>query len=637
MKRILFTLTMAGVVCAASAQNRPSSMQQLKDRLVRSGHVTAVPTQEAVVTGDELPLKQTSKVLAPFASGVGKTSLTQVTIGETTYDLQTNGSIQNRIYKKTGAIGSIGASWTFSLDQNVSPTYADRGTGYNFFDGVNWMASPISRIETDRRGWPSLLSLDNGSEVVVSHAALAVPTAINTRPLSGSGSWTQVAIPAFPTGENTLWARTAAGGPDGNTVHMIDITYPTGNGGAVVNGLDGCFTYSRSLDGGANWDIQRVQPPAMTSLEYNGFRADGYAIDARNNTVAFVAGNITDDWALWKSTDNGATWTHTIILDFPFTKYDGTTMITDVDGDGIADTLTSTDGAYALVIDNNDVVHCFAGAMLVLDDDPATNTGLFLSTDGLFYWNDAMAPGSSPVVIAKAPDMDGDGIASNFGADLGGRYGNIGICSQPSAGVDANNNLYLSYAPLIEGTSSGNPSPLDFSYRNIYLMASNDGGNTWGTPINVSNSSFDEGVFCAVARNVDNCVSMIWQQDGSPGYAVPPNGEHAVGQNFIIYDCVDVTLLLGLNQPGGINGLSISLHPNPVSSALMVNYQADKAMTITVVVRNILGQVMDQITKEIPGSGNHQIVIPVEKYAGGVYSVSTLIDGQTATSKFIRQ
>lgn len=79
-----------------------------------------------------------------------------------------------------------------------------------------------------------------------------------------------------------------------------------------------------------------------------------------------------------------------MIMDFPFTKYDGTTQISDVDGDGVADTLLTTDGSYAILIDNNGMVHAFAGAMLILDDDPTTNVGLFLSTDGSMYWNESM-------------------------------------------------------------------------------------------------------------------------------------------------------------------------------------------------------------------------------------------------------
>jgi hypothetical protein len=631
MKKLLLTITAVGFAFAISAQNRPAPLNTIKERLQRSGNLTTVPYQQAI-TGSELPVGKVNQTVKNYVTNLNKSSQAQVVIGSTTYDLQTNGSVQNRIYKRNG---TVGATWTMSGD--LGGTYPDRGAGYNYFDGSSWgpIPAPSARIETDRRGWPSLVRLDNGGEVVVSHQALANPTATNIRPSAGSGTWTQTPIPAFPGGENTLWVRTAAGGPDGNTVHMIDITYPTGNGGALVNGLNGCFNYSRSLDGGANWDIQRVLPPGVNDQEYIGFRADAYAIDAVGNTVAFVSGNLTDDWALWKSTDNGSTWTRTVIMDFPFTKYDDTSQITDINGDGIADTLLTTDGSYAMVIDNNGVVHAFAGAMLILDNDPAGLLGLFLSTDGLLYWNETMGS-NPPVVVTSAPDMDGDGIASNFETNLGGRYGNDGICSMPSVGVDANNYIYLSYCPLIEGTSNGNPAPNAFSFRNVYLMASGDGGNTWGDPINVSNSMFDEAVFCAVAKHVDNCVSMIWQQDGDPGYSVPPNGQHAVSFNDIVYDCIDVNLVLGINNPGQINGVSLNIYPNPASSQMSLNYTIEKPVNIQVEIRNLLGQVIDRSSHFAASKGTFTVNKDISSYSNGMYTVNTIVGTEVISTKFVK-
>ncbi|MFZ9943792.1 MAG: T9SS type A sorting domain-containing protein, partial [Bacteroidia bacterium] len=434
---------------------------------------------------------------------------------------------------------------------------------------------------------------------------------------------------------NTLWARTAAGVPDGNTVHMIDISYPTGNNGTVVNGLNGCLSYSRSLDGGQNWDILRVIPPDIDSTTYSGFRADAYAMDAKDNTVAFVSGNLIDDWALWKSTDNGSTWTRSVILDFPFTKYDDVTQTTDVDGDGVADTLLTTDGAYAILIDNNGMVHAFAGAMLILDDDPAANLGLFLSTDGLLYWNESFGS-NEPVVIATAPDIDLDGVASSFATNLGGRYGNDGICSMPSAAIDAAGNIYLSYCPLIELTDNAQPDPNNFSFRNVLLMASTDNGATWGTPANISNSNFDEAVFCALAKNVDNCVSMIWQQDGAPGYSVPPNGQHAIQSNDIVYDCIDPNLVLGLNGSIADAVKSVNVFPNPANDQLTISIQNDGFKAGVVEIRNIMGQAVWSNTLLDVAAGVLRLDVDVKTLPNGMYTVSIADDQSASTVKFVK-
>lgn len=630
MKRTFLPFAMLLLASVAVGQNRPTSISEIKERLYRTGNLTPAKVQTMDAMGDEMPVNRIHETVINRSGQLNKSSLAQTLIGSTTYDLQSNGSIQNRIYKLGGNVYS---AWTGSTD--LGGTYPDRGTWYNSFNG-SWGSAPGSRLETDRRGWPSLIQLANGNEVVVTHGSVSNPTAINRRATAGgTGGWTQTPIPGFATGQNTLWNRTVAGGPDGNTVHMIDISYPTGNGGTAVNGLNGCLSYSRSLDGGQNWDVLRVIPPGIDSTTYNGFRADAYAMDAKDNLVAFVSGNLTDDWALWKSTDNGTTWTRTVILDFPFTKYDDVTQTTDVDGDGVADTLLTTDGAYAILIDNNGMIHAFAGAMLVLDDDPAANIGLFLSTDGLLYWNESFGS-NEPVVIATAPDIDGDGVAASFATNLGGRYGNDGICSMPSAGIDAAGNIYLSYCPLIELTDNALPDPNNFSFRNVLLMASTDNGATWGAPINVSNSNFDEAVFCAMAKNVDNCVSMIWQQDGAPGYSVPPNGQHAVQSSDIVYDCVDPNLVLGLNNAIENNLKSVRVFPNPATDILTVSIDTEGIETGTLVVRNLIGQQMIELPIGKQSNGTVRFDVDIKDLSNGMYTMSIYDNNNSRTVKFTK-
>jgi hypothetical protein len=634
MKKLLLTGAAWMTCICVYAQNAPMQLSTVKERLKAANRHAPVKPQE-VISGNELPLKNVNSTVVKPASQTTNlnsksSSVPPEIIGNSTYDLQTNGSVQDRIYN---AGGTLGATWTWSTD--LGGTYPDRGPGYNYYDGTSWGPLPTTSITTDRRGWPNIARLANGGEVIVSHANVTTTTALSARPVAGTGTWTQTPLPTFPGGEPTLWARTAAGGPDGNTLHMIDISYPTGNGGALVNGLDGCLNYSRSLDGGVNWDIVRALPPNVNDQEYFGFRADGYAIDSKDNTVAFVSGDISDDWALWKSTDNGSNWTRTVIMDFPFTKYDDATQITDVDGDGIADTLLTTDGSYAIVLDQNGMVHAFAGAMLIIDDDPTGLLGLFLSTDGLLYWNESMGA-NPPVVVATAPDLDGSGQADAFAADLGGRYGNDGICSMPSAGMDAAGNIYLSYCPLIEGTDSGNPSPLAFSFRNVYLKASSDGGATWTSGYNVSNSLFDEGVFNSVAKIVDNCVHMVYQQDGAPGYSVPPNGEHPIGNNDFIYDCVDVNLVLSSVNENLTPEVSVSLYPNPASDFVALNYTVTKAVDISVEVRNIMGQLVGTYTKKADVAGSHILSIDVSKYSSGMYTVNTILNNEVYSSRFVK-
>ena len=168
--------------------------------------------------------------------------ISETVIGSTTYDLQTNGSVQNRI--KVHDDGTISTAWTMS--NQFSSSFSDRGTGYNFFDGNSWGPNPTNRLENSRGGWPSIISLDNGSEMAITHSTDNNNINNASRVSVGTGVWTDNPV----TNDYLIWNRSVSGGSDGNSIHMIGLTAPTAFGGAPFNGQDGALAYYRSQDGG---------------------------------------------------------------------------------------------------------------------------------------------------------------------------------------------------------------------------------------------------------------------------------------------------------------------------------------------------------------------------------------------------
>ena len=62
----------------------------------------------------------------------------------------------------------------------------------------------------------------------------------------------------------------------------------------------------------------------MTSSEYLAFGGDAYAwAEPQGNTIAFTTGDNWYDQFLMKSTDNGATWTKTLIWSCPWNLWAG--------------------------------------------------------------------------------------------------------------------------------------------------------------------------------------------------------------------------------------------------------------------------------------------------------------------------
>ena len=65
-----------------------------------------------------------------------------IDLGNTYYDLQTNSSPGRRIVLHSD--GTVSAVWTTSPDAGTG--YPNRGSGYNHYDGTNWLTSLLRHI-----------------------------------------------------------------------------------------------------------------------------------------------------------------------------------------------------------------------------------------------------------------------------------------------------------------------------------------------------------------------------------------------------------------------------------------------------------------------------------------------------------
>src|SRR5215212_1361077 len=108
------------------------------------------------------------------------------TIGYTYYDLQTNASIGNRVLVHND--GRVSVAWTYSPDGTSE--FPLRGTAYNHFNNVSWGNHPLSRIENERLGWPSIGLLPGGNEYVIAHFATTGGLNVITNNAIGGNTWT---------------------------------------------------------------------------------------------------------------------------------------------------------------------------------------------------------------------------------------------------------------------------------------------------------------------------------------------------------------------------------------------------------------------------------------------------------------
>ena len=565
---------------------------------------------------------------------------TETKLGESRYDLQSNYSSQNRIFLFPD--GNIGATWTMGFTETAFP---DRGTGYNYFDGNSWGPEPTARIETTRTGWPSYGAWGADGEFVMAHDG-ATGLILNTRPVKGTGVWTESLLEGPAGNEDLLWPRVITNGADNMNIHAWSITTPVGNGGTVYNGMDGALLYNRSLDGGATWDINNVQPDEVTSGEYLAMGGDYYAIaDARDDVLAFVVTSKWMDAFLLKSIDNGETWDKTLIWEHPYPMFDWSVTITD--------TFYCFDGGVSVAIDNNDKCHVAFGISRVGHFDTGDTYTAFPLVDGLGYWNEDMPAFSDDLhaldpyghpdseliddynLIAWTQDVNGNGTWDVIGTvESVGNY-RMGISSMPQLSIDANGVMYLLFSSLTETFQTA-----DQNYRHLWTRVSFDNGVTWEPEFVDLNSGvvhiFSECVFPSMSQNVDDALHIVYQMDNEPGGAVQGD-EDPYSDNHFPYINIPIAGLGVSVDENNSNFVDFATQnaPNPASTFTDISFHLLNPTSVSIEVFNITGQMVKNIKIGEMPVGVHTYTMNVNDLTSGTYFYKVIAGSESVTHKML--
>lgn len=585
----------------------------------------AVPMPEKAIDGfNEIPKNPLNSAVSPATEYVQLRELVveRQVIGLTQYDLQTNAAIDDRM---AGSGDAVSAAWTLSLE--ITP-FADRGTGYNHYDGTDWEEQPYERIESEKIGWPSLAYTGSGHEVVISHPGIDTPLLMAKREI-GSGAWSESYIPSEGPFGN-LWPRVAVGGPDNNTIHVICVSTPEGNGGALYQGQDGALLYYRSLDAGDTWEMQTFEQ--LDSTHFTGFAGDTYAIHARDGVVAFTVFNDLMDTFVMISEDNGDNWEYTAVADFPVDNYVIDSGLPDSLGydyndDGIFQEYLNSDGAGDIHVDQFGDIHMVFGAMYYMDADTTDdNFSYFPGTNGLQYWNESYGVDSS-LTIAYAYDIDESGTL-DLEDEIAAYF--VNLAGIPSIASNADGDLFVSYSAIREDYTTGSQN-----YRHLYLVHSTDHGDTWNsddacdlTP-DLDYDGF-EAVFGSISPDVADHLEIIYQRDFEPGLHVRGD-EDPVDLNEIVHlrvptadlgECSDLEFddWIGIDEP--FEEGDVALYPNPASD--MVQLVIDRPGVHTVNLIDLSGRVLNSFE-----TASMVQDVNVSEFSPGVYFVE-VIQGQAS-------
>ncbi|HMM11298.1 MAG TPA: T9SS type A sorting domain-containing protein [Bacteroidales bacterium] len=528
-----------------------------------------------------------------------------VVIGQCRYDRQSNYSMQRRMHVYPD--GTIGATWMRAM---LDPGYTDRGTAYNYFNGSTWEQWPTARIETVRTGWPSYAPFGPNGEIVVAHTGNATGLVFNWRPNKGTGAWTSFTLTG-PDNLELLYPRIVTNGPNRQTIHLIVQVRST----TPYQGLAGALVYSRSQNGGQSWDILHQVIEGIDATRFPGHGADRYAFaEPLGDTLAFVTGEGYTDVCVMKSFDNGNTWDR---IDYynSIDPFMNGTIAYPLHG--------SLDSYHNIVLDDLGRVHVSSGRRIHRTDG---NGGRLYRrpSDGLIYWNETMPPLDTTILKhTDAPDGVPDNIllarVQDNGTDsiVGIATYYASLTSMPQLVFDRQTKfLYAFYSALTLGFVNN-----DYNYRHIWMRYSEDYGQTWSPPVDLTGDIFHlftECVFPTASPTVNNKVHLIYQSDDAPGMSA--TDEHPVRDNNIVHLTVDrMTVGIKENKPAIVS--VDQLFPNPARDVANLVIKTLKASSVSINIYNTTGQLMHSQIANLNYAGPHRVQIPLQGFDAGLYVV----------------
>jgi hypothetical protein len=551
--------------------------------------------------------------------------VTETPIGMTLYDLQTNAAIQNRIYAYPD--GTVGAVWTTGW---VPPAtaFADRGTGYNYFDGTSWGEIPTARIasENKKNGWPSYAPLGAG-EMVISHTG-ASGLFFTRRPAKGTGDWTTSLI---PTTANYTWPRAVT---NGNSIHLLV------NSGALYQGLTNALFYYRSTDAGATFTGPTILPGLdATALglhtNFAGIDGDNYSWAApRGDTLAFV---VTNSWGriwIFKSFDDGLNWTKITAFQFPSTV--------------VADLPYGThDEISALAVDKHGKVHLAIGRMVVLDDALATAGSQYRPyTDGLVYWNENMPPLDTTQL--NNPDTlwaHGNWIAgmSDYNNNDTIDFPTVGtgefpfglyegsMSSMAQIAVDNDDNVFVSFSQCREDLINNGAEPNAQIYRHLFLTSKMASEGEWIEPRDLTDDiehAYDECVFASMSFTMNDKLHLIYQVDPEPGLSIRGDEDPTFVDTYLNYLTFPTFVSV---KPVDI-AKDVMVSPNPASDFANVQVLLKSSQKVELNVYDVMGKLVMNTNYGEQTTGYHTYKVNTSSLPAGIY-LFTIKAGASQTTK----
>lgn len=530
------------------------------------------PTESVVQDRVSLPTLPEPPMLRPMVG-------TYTTLGGY-YDYQSNGGACQYI-RVNPANGNVHVTFMLSEDSlSVSPS---RRVGYAFSTnaGSSWNNFGNLRVPARRAGFPTLDLLQGanaGLPVIANHNETTpglLTSALYVDSPEGGGAFSELNNPPIIQGsDEPIWPY-VAGASDGSIVIHASRSV------AATNHL----TRTSDFSTWAPWTLF----PGTNSA---GGRYSTHA----NNTgrVATLLNAVGGGVFLLESTDNGQTWPASAITVHPPTRIVG------------PDTFQAWVGSD-IVYDGNNV-------LVAINE---INIGANEPTDGaqIAFWTQA---GGYRVAATR---FNTPGVVS-----LNISQVNHFSMGYPAIGISGSR-IVIAYMGFRAETSA-----VGFNYGDIFYVQSTNGGVTWSTPVNLTNTpNLDERYPSISKYNPAGFAYITWQEDPQPGSSAFNDNAPLSRSRQVFYR---LSLITDVGQESSLpTEFSVSQnYPNPFNPATKIDYTVAKAGPVSIKVYNTLGQQVATLVNEHLSPGQYQVTFDGADLPSGVY-IYTMRAGNYVESK----
>lgn len=202
---------------------------------------------------------------------------------------------------------------------------------------------------------------------------------------------------------------------------------------------------------------------------------------------------------------------------------------------------------------------------------------------------------------------------------------NANIVGHPSIGFSSDGSaIYVAFSAAQTDT---NTYGLDIgnNYNDIYVTRSLDGGNTWSTPRNVTNTPNVDEMYPTLERfnNGPNDVWVAYQSDELPGsFTFTGSGfayQTITRPNEVLKHFTNV----GITNVSSEVPSSFSLKqnfPNPFNPTTNIKFDMIKGANVTLKVFDVAGkEIATLVNNEFVGVGTKQVTFDASKLSSGIY------------------